>query len=55
VRQALENASNALISRRRRRLLRRREIEMNDRLETIRQNLQTIEELKQTMTVPVND
>ena len=39
VRMALENASNQLLARRRRRLLRRREIEMNDRYETIRQNL----------------
>lgn len=54
IRLALEANPAALLNRRRRRYHRRREIDINERLETIRQNLQTIEGMIQSMSSAIS-
>ena len=55
IRLALENNPGALFSRRRRRFQRRRDIDSSERLETIRQTLQTIEGMLACMNGSTHD
>ena len=54
-RLAMDNSQNDLLPRRRRRLNRRRDIDTAERLETIRQTLQTLEGMMQTLTTSTSE